>query len=125
MQQKCSARLISWIIVWLCVIAIFSVIRLFRIPFLLLFKSPNPYFVYSVITWVVKYLVLFSVFVWGNVIFFSLIRNPECAATDVYDPKLLLMAMGHIILISWIIVMVICQMVFFGIMLYAMYRAII
>jgi hypothetical protein len=35
------------------------------------------------------------------------------------------MAVGHILLVSWIVVMVICQLIFFGIMLYAMYRAII
>lgn len=125
--DQCSFELVSWLYVWTGVMLFTSLVRLGRIPVLLHFRSPKPYFIYSTVTFFTNILAVAVVFVWGNILFWTLIRAPQCqvASTAMYDPKILWFLMGLILLLHWLVIMIIAQIVFFCIMIYLLYVQII
>ena len=125
MSNPCSAVLLEWLCVQFGVMAFFGFIRLGRIPLLMGLKSSYTYFVYTIACWVTYYIILFGVFIWGNILFWTLIRAPECQATPTYDPKVLWAVMGVVLMINWLFVMIVLQIIFFCIMLYLAYKAVL
>jgi hypothetical protein len=92
-----------WLATFLAIYFAISVQRLVRIPLLAYSKSAMIYFGYVAVTYLTIILALSGVFVWGNYLFWTSIRHDSCQATELYDPKLLIIIMGLIIMVMWII----------------------
>jgi hypothetical protein len=74
-QTACNRTLLVWLFVYFGTMVAFCFIRLARIPILAYTKY---YFHYVLANWILYYFMLFSIFVWGNIIFWANIRAPEC-----------------------------------------------
>jgi hypothetical protein len=115
-----------WLFVYFGTMVAFCFIRLARIPVLAYTKY---YFHYVLANWILYYFTLFSVFVWGNIIFWANIRAPECQPRDtnfeyVYDPKILWIIVGLTLAVNWIAIFFLLQIVFFLMFLYTFWSSI-
>jgi hypothetical protein len=115
-----------WLFVYFGFMVVFCFIRLIRIPVL---QYSKYYFHYVLANWILYYLTLFGIFIWGNIVFWANIRAPECQPqnTDleyVYDPKILWIIVGVTLAVNWIAIFFCLQVVLFFGMLYTFWSTI-
>ena len=120
--NECNSKLMNWLLAYFGVLITFCCLRLIRIPVL---QNSRFYFGFVVVNWILYYLSLFGIFVWGNVIFWHQWSDPVCrprfwiaqAHTEAYDTRILWSVVGITLALNWIAVIFFVQVCIFVIML--------
>jgi len=131
---SCYSGIANWLLIYFLAFFFFSVCRLIRVP-VLRGLTHSFYFNYTLLITALQIIFLTGWFFYGNAVYLAA-RNPkgECDATfsdaDVaenrrFDPIVLQVVMGLLLLVHWFIFIAIIQLLLFTIMLYSLWEGVI
>ncbi len=107
-SDSCNLRLLKWLLWYFGTMVGFCFVRLARIPIL---HYTHFYFIYTISVSIFYYLGLFSIFIWGNIVFWQNIRSPECETGKIhiesaYDARILWSIVGITLALNWVAIIV-------------------
>lgn len=119
-------NLLVWLMVYFGTMFVFSFLRLTRVPIL---QYSRGYFIYVIVTATVYYLALFSIFVWGNIMFWSQLTDDSrldynWQKESLYDHRILWIIMSVILTLNWVAILLCLHFIFFFSTLYVFWNTI-